>query len=522
MNRRIVVLVVAVAAVLSGCATTVTGKPQPAGTDAGYGQAPAIPETSAAWAVGALEPCTLLQGTPVAAKAPPFASKPHNCAVDYTMGDGKPDRLVVRVGMAFDTNDRARAAATTVGGLVAFQARDTKGDSYNPPDCLIDIPISATRSIQVDSMSLGGDVTAACAGTRAAAEPIAAKLATPASLARTTPPLGLPSWNACDLLEKALGYQADRRGLGSDNADECVATEPGAKRFDGPEVDVKTESGPAELDKLSAGETALTLPLGPAVQRPYGKTMCKVVTIVARPAGAPKEVATHVMTVTATRSADLCGAAAAAATKIQTTLQSTQAPAPVAPSKLGFAPSEPSDVMPVACGLYGNTTPDTCREARPVTVPKGASEVMRVGSFGPIAPDVSCAIVREAAKPVLGDVVVAASGEAGCIAMSDDFQVDLGFFGNSPAQEYCKDPSLRRGDVQVAGRSGIVCVPGPMTYDLVLPAIGTGAADVGVVLIDGQLNNKRGDRTIDQPSNAERVRDLTTKIAENTIKLFLS
>lgn len=522
MNRRIVVLAVAVATLLSGCATTISGTPQPAGTEAGYGQATEVPEAPAEWAIGALEPCALLQGTPVAAATAPFASKPHNCAVDFTKADGKTDRLVVRVGMAFDTNDRARAAPTTIGGLLAFQSRDTKGDSYNPPDCIIDIPISATRSIQVDSTSLGGEVTAACASTRAAAEPIAAKLATPAAIARTTPPLGLASWHACDLLEKALGYFPDRRALGSTSADECVATEPGAERFEGAEVEIETESGPDEPQKLSADETALTLPLGPSVQQPYGKTMCKIVTIVSRTPGAPKNTALQIMTITAKRSPDLCADAAAAATKIHTTVQTVPAKIAAAPAKLGFTPTEQSDVMPVPCGLYGGMTPDTCREARPVTVPKGAAEVMRVGSFGPIAPDVNCAILREVAKPVIGEVIVAASGEAGCIAMSDDFQIDLGFYGNSPAQEYCKDPTLRRGDVQVAGRSGIVCVPGGSTYDLVLPAIGTAAADVGVLLVDGKLNNKRGDRTIDQPNNADRVRDVTTKIAESVITQYLS
>lgn len=522
VNRRIVLTVALVAAVLSGCATTIAGTPQAAGTEAGYGEGPTIPEAPADWAVSALDPCALLQGTPVAAKAPPFASKPHNCAVDYTMADGKPDRLVVRVGIAFDTNDRARAAPTTLGGLLAFQSRDTKGETYRPPVCLIDIPISATRSIQVDTVSLGGDVNAACAAARAAGEPVAAKLASPASLARTTPPTGLPSWHACDLLEKALGYKPDRGGLGSANADECRATEPGGERGKDAEVEIETESGPAEPEKPGRGDTAISLPLGPAIQKPYGTTMCKVVAVVAQIPGAPKETATHVMTVTARKSADLCADAVTAATKIQTTIQSTPASIPQAPTKLGFAPNEPSDTMPVACGLYGNTTADTCREPRPVTLPKGAAEIMRVGSFGPIAPDVNCAMVREAAKPVIGEVQVAASGEAGCIAMSDDFQVDLGLYNKSPAQEYCKDKTLRGAEVQVAGRSGVVCVPGGTTYQLILPAIGTTAADVGVVLVDGKLNNKRGDRTIDRPDNADRVRELTTKIAENVIKQYLS
>ena len=516
MNRRIALFAVAVLAlVTSACSSTVTGRALPAGTAAGYGQGPVIPDEPADWAASALDPCTLLRGSSLGAKGDPFPTKPHNCAIDFTTSGGKPDRLVVRVGMAFDTGDRARGLPATVGGLVAFQSRDREEKGYEPSVCLVDIPISATRSIQVVTTSLGGSVEASCAGTRAAAEPIAAKLADPGSLARTSPPMSLDRWDACALLEKALGYQADRSALGSEGADQCKAGPVGSES---PLVEIETTAAP-ELDEPGKGDTTIQLPLGPAVQKPYG-SFCDIETIVGRTPGAPKDAAVQVMTLRQRATNDVCGDAAQAATKIQNTLKSTPAPSVPAPARLGFPPGVPNDVMPTPCGTF-SSSPATCRAPRPVEVPAGAREIMKVGSSGAIAPDVSCAIVQAAATPVLGEIELAAQGEASCVAMADGYTVDLGFFDSAAAQEYFDEPEFGRQDAQVAGRAGIA-LPGDVKYQLVLPAIGTTAADKGVILVEGRLLNNRGDRSIDQPKDSTKVKDLTTRITENAITKFLA
>lgn len=515
MNRRIALLAfAALALITSACASTIPGRALPAGTAAGYGQGPVIPETAADWAVSALDPCALLQGSPVAAGGAPFPTKPHNCAIDFTARNGKLDRLVVRVGTTFRTGDRARALRTAVGGLVAYQSRDKEEKSYKPSVCLVDIPISATRSIQVDTNSLGGSVDASCAATRAAAEPIAAKLAGPGPLARTSPPTSLARWDACVLLEKALGFQADRGVLGSEGADTCDAGPVGGE----PQVEIETAAAP-DIAKPGKGDTTIQLPLGSAVQKPYPSS-CEIVSVVGRTPGAPKDAAVQLMTLTQRKSNDLCGDAAKAATKIQTTLQSTPAPTVEAPARLGFGPGVPDDVMPTPCGTF-SSSPDTCRAPRPVEVPAGAREVMKAGSSGAIAPDVSCAILQAAAQPVVGDVELAAQGEASCVAMVDGYSIDLGFFNEAAAQEYFDEPEFERQDVQVAGRAGIA-LPDEGGYQLILPAIGTTAADRGVILVEGRLLIGRGDRTIDRPKDAAKAKALTTKITENAITKYLA
>lgn len=510
-------LLAATAIVTAACTVAVDGTPTLAGKASGYGSAPAISEAPATWAASALDPCALLADAPVEAAGPAFATRPHNCALDYTLPNGRRDRIVVRVATLFRTTDRARAVPTTVGGLSAYQARETEGGDHAPPVCRVDIPISATRSIQVETLSSGGDVEPACAGARAAAEPVAAKLASPAALTRTSPPTSLGRWHACELLRVAIGQRSEGQQVVSPDADECLVAP--ANGGSGPATQVRTTGGPDRLEEPGPDDTVITLPKGEGLQSKHASS-CRVTFIAERPPNAPAEYAAHIVEVTQRDTPDPCADAVAAATKIQNALAEPAPQPPTPPERLGFPAGQADDVMPVACGVYGNTTPDTCREARAAAVPPGAAAVLRAGSFGPNAPDVACSVLREAAAPVIGRVALAAIGESGCVGLSDDgYAVRLSFYDSAPVASYCTD--LAHEPVEVAGRTGRVCAPSASSYNLVLPAVGTVPDVPGVLLVDGLLNHPRGTLSTSPPADAARVRNLTTQIAENAITRFL-
>lgn len=520
--KRIVViaLLVVAAVVTTACTRALDGTPLPAGRAAGYGygSAPQISEAPATWAASALDPCLLVADAPVEATRPAFATRPHNCALDYNRPNGRADRIVVRVATSFRTTDRAAAVPTTVGGLSAYQARETEGGEHNPPVCRIDIPISATRSIQVETLSSGGDVEPACAEARAAAEPVAAKLANPAALARTSPPTAVGRWHACDLLQVAIGQKREGQQVASSDADQCLVAP--ANGEPGPGTEVRITGGPDRLEEPGPGDSHINLPMGQALQSSHGSS-CRVTFIAERPPNAPSEYAALLMEITQRDTPDPCAGAVEAATKIQNALREPAPQPPAAPERLGFPAGSPDDVMPVACGVYGNTTPETCREPRTAAVPPGATAVLRAGSFGPNAPDVSCSVLREAAAPVIGRVALAAIGESGCVGLAEDgFAVRLSFFDSAPVEAYCTD--LEHQPVEIARRTGRVCNPSPSTYNLVLPAVGTVPDVPGVLLIDGLLKHPRGTLSDKPPADEARVRDLTTQIAETAINRFLT
>jgi hypothetical protein len=64
--------------------------------------------------------------------------------------------------------------------------------------------------------------------------------------------------------------------------------------------------------------------------------------------------------------------------------------------------------------MFGNTEPATCRDPQPVEVPDDPTEIVATARE-PIGPDVACAILGEAAAPVLGLIELAASARSSCI-----------------------------------------------------------------------------------------------------------
>ncbi|MEJ3656406.1 hypothetical protein WEH80_25890 [Actinomycetes bacterium KLBMP 9759] len=521
MKRRTALLAAVLAAlVTAGCTTSIAGSPTAATSGAGTA-GPSIPEAGADWAVSALDPCALLADTPVDTTGSPFATKPHNCGVEYTLPSGEKDRLVVRVGIAFTTADRARSSPTTISGLRAYQIRDTEVDSYRPPQCVIDIPISATRSVQLEALSLGGELEAACSNARRAAEPVAAKLADPGRLTRNDAPTSLGRWHACDLLETATGLYAERDALGSSSADECSAVaETGP---DSPNTDIETTTGPAELEQPAADDRLVTLPRGPGLLKSYG-TFCTLTFVAEQLPGAPTAYAAQITTLKARGAQDNCGAATDAGTAIQNTLAKPAPAPPAPPTKLGFAEGQTDDIAPVACGRIGNAASVNCREAQPVDVPKGARALLALDSKDPATANVTCTILKTVAESVIGPTDVAAFGDGSCIAADDSgFSATLGFWAADPAAGYCTGFDLEKQDIRIANRPGIRCAPSAATFNTIMPALGADPAAPGVVLVDGTIDHPRGARNTDRAATDDtRVSELTTKIVEGVITQYLS
>ncbi|WP_232665357.1 hypothetical protein [Pseudonocardia sp. TRM90224] len=523
MKSRTALLAAAlVALVTAGCTTSITGTPT-AGTAGPSGGAagPSISEEPADWAVQALDPCALLADTPVNTTSNPFATKPHNCGVEYTLPNGEKDRLVVRIGTTFDTFDRAQSSPTSVGGLRAYQIRDTEVDAYTPPQCVIDIPISATRSVQLEALSLGGELDKACSNAREAAEPVAAKLADPGANTRNGPPTSLGRWHACDLLETATGLYAERNKLGSSSADQCSAVAEDSP--DSPKTDIESTGGPATLEQPASDDRLVTLPQGPGLQKSYG-TFCTITFVAEELPGAPTDYAAQVTTLKTRGAQDNCTAAADAATKIQNTLAKPAPAPPAPPAKLGFADGQTDDILPIACGRIGNAASVNCREAQQVDVPKGARALLALDGKDPATANVTCTILKNVAEPVIGPTEVAAFGDGSCVAAGDTgYSVTLGFWAADPATGYCAGFDLERQDIRIANRPGIRCSPSAANFNAIMPALGADPGAPGVVLVDGTVDHPRGARTSDQAvTDDTRVSQLTTKIIDGVITQYLT
>ncbi|GAA5131084.1 hypothetical protein [Pseudonocardia adelaidensis] len=168
---------------------------------------------------------------------------------------------------------------------------------------------------------------------------------------------------------------------------------------------------------------------------------------------------------------DPCAGAADAAAKIHEAFTGPPPEPAPPPPHLGFAVGEPDAEMPAACGAFSNTVPETCRAPLSVPVPATAPDVLRA-SESLFAADMTCAVLHDAATPVLGDAIEVAAqmnaGGVGCIGLTNDAHlVYLGFFSHATAGEYCRD--FEKNEVQIAGRTVTQC-SGRGTFNLYLPA----------------------------------------------------
>ena len=483
-----------------------------------------VPDHEAAvrWATTQLDPCAFLSPDVVDAvegSGHVYVASPHSCGIVGTVRGAAPGpttgpvanrTIVVSVGTAFGTAERAAAAPTVLGDRAAYLTRDV------PPGprarCTVDFPISPTRSVRVDAPAGDGDLATACTPATVIAEPIGPKLAAPADRARPAVPSDLGRWNACDLVADGLGWQPDRTAAAAPDADTCRGEPqgPGSE----PTVQVRMSTGPATLPVPGANEKSVQLPDGAALQAGT-PAQCTLTTIAQPLPDAPVDMAAHRLTVVVREADDdPCVTAADVLGKLGTALAHGPATTAPAPPTMGYAPGS-DDAGAVACGVPGAALPDACRLPRPAEVPTDVSALLQSGA------DVACSMLG-AVGP--GELERAAVDGTGCVGLTaDGYAVTVGFADRSGSNADRCVGGGDRSDVPLPGRTGVRCPSAPGTFDLLVPADGsalTGGA--GVLRVTGQALPPRGDRTRARPADAEeRVTERTLALADALVARYL-
>ncbi|MGI5128698.1 hypothetical protein ACQEVB_17945 [Pseudonocardia sp. CA-107938] len=442
---------------------------------------PPDPEAAVSWATSELDPCALLSPAVAAVEdgGPVYAVSPHSCAIGGTADQ----RIVVAVGTALGTADRAVAAPVVVGDRRAYLTRDVPIDPK--ARCAVDFPISPTRSVRVSAPAGEGDLAGSCATATTIAEPIGRDLAAPAERVRAAAPGDVGRWGACDLIGTALGWQADRGAFAQPDADTCRGTPqgPGSE----PSVQVRLSTGPAVLPAPGAGERTVQLAGGPALQAGTA-AQCTLTAI----AQVLSDATAHRITVVVREATDdPCTAAAATMATLTTAVADGRAAAPPAPAALGYAPSAADDPVPAACGI-GAAQVASCRAPRRVPPPDSAAALVGGGA------DPTCAMLGSVAASV-GELEMAAADGTGCIGLAGDgYAVTVGV---APGGQPCAGSTVPLA----GGRSGIRCPSAAGTFDLAIPLGGP------VLRITGQTRAPRGDRARTLPADAaeQRTRALT-------------
>lgn len=464
------------------------------------GPPPVDPEASASWATTELDPCGLLSPNVVDAvedAGPVYAASPHSCAVGAgAIGGGVDQRIVVAVGTAFGTADRAVASPAVVGGRRAYLTRDVPAGPK--ARCTVDFPISPTRSVRVSAPAGDGDLAASCATATTIAEPVGPELAAPAEHTRPAAPGDLGRWSACDLIGTALGWQPDRSAFATPDADTCRGAPqgPGSE----PTVQVRLSTGPAALGAPGAGEQSVQLSSGPALQAGT-PAQCTLTTIAQPLPAAPVDMAAHRITVVVREAADdPCAAAATTMATLTAAVANSPSAAPPAPASLGYAPDGPDDAAPAACGVPGAVPAAGCRAPRSVAVPDSASALVGSGSSA----DLACAVLGSVAAPAVGELDLAAADGTGCVGLATDgYAVTVGVDprSGSTGGDPCAGAGSRPTVPVSGGRTGIRCPSTPGTFDLVVPLVGPSSGPV--LRVTGQVLAPRGDRTRTRPAGAD-------------------
>ncbi|WP_344871176.1 hypothetical protein [Allokutzneria multivorans] len=478
---------------LTGCTSTVAGEPAaPEGVSAG------IPETPAMWASTQIDPCKLLAAQPGTA----FSVKPHSCAVE---ADGAKSRIVARVGTAFDHSWRKRSAPVTVGGLTAYQRIDASKSTFDDTSCKVDIPLSATVSVQLEARASDAAVESGCASARAAATSAAGLLAKPEGLTRVMQNT-LGHWDLCDLLTSALGEQASREEPAL-NRDSCKT-----EGISSSQVSLEATTGTDPVSDARAnpqGATFVQLQGTEATQLISGLTCVLEWTQERSPVERPGYEVQRMRL-----AAEQCPRSVEAANKIRLKLAG-KAPAPPArPAKLGFPEGTPDESSDRACQVLTYVEPGDCRAAKGIAAPKGI-EANMTAARGAESSDVACALLGPALREVTGQEPVLASKGKSCVGRPKDFTLDVQLVvdADSSLNEACT-MGLARQTVSLSGKPSVSC--GPSESSLMLTAGVRGSAEAkGTVGVYGTLDAPRG-ISAEQPKDAERLKAVE-RIAELVI-----
>ncbi|GAA5152966.1 hypothetical protein GCM10023321_22470 [Pseudonocardia eucalypti] len=418
-----------------------------------------IPEQPADWALAEFDPCAPLHGEPGSVRL----SRPHTCELERPAG-----RLTVRVAAPFGTATRLASAPVAVAGLVGYQRR-----FGGRPSCRVDLPISATRAIEMAAP----DPTGGCAEARALAERAARMMRRPATASRRGPADGLARRTACDLLRTVPGVEVWEPTGGREDepagADSCAGKLADQLGY----LSLETSYAPAPdtAERLGEGDPSCTVADGGVVLT-IGNGGCEE----------------------ARRAMD----------HVRRALFQPAPPAPPAPPRLGITLGDPDDVRPLACGVQP-TDLARCRAPRPVAAPVGREALLATAAHpSPEAADQVCAMLRDAPSDLFGSPPTFAAAPSGACLVATDAGLRYSLRFESVGDARCQPGSE---GVQVAGRPGCRAVGAIETLRL------TAHEPVSLVVEAGiQL---RGEP--DAPPDRARLAGLVDRITAHVVRVHL-
>ncbi|MFC0622442.1 hypothetical protein [Kribbella deserti] len=129
---------------------------------------------------------------------------PHSCEQETS----SLDRLTLSLGVPMDPAKRSTSSVLTVDGAKVYVATSRKSE------CVVDIPVSVTHTIQVKASTAGVLSTAKCEQPKTTAAAVVTRLTNPKKYGARLP---AARWSACAALGRALGEPDDLTSLDIDS-----------------------------------------------------------------------------------------------------------------------------------------------------------------------------------------------------------------------------------------------------------------------------------------------------------------
>ncbi|MFB9904718.1 hypothetical protein [Allokutzneria oryzae] len=421
MNKRPITAVVLALALLStGCTSTVPGE---ALSKVDKDVVP-IPEEPAEWAVARVDACKLLSAAVPTTLTPstPEQGSPHSCAMDVITPDYGRRTVRLNVGAAFDHADRMDSAPFTARDVLAYQELDTTAPGVSLPggdySCEVNLPLSATTSIQVTSATSAREPELGCATPREVIDGVVERLAQPEPVLRS-PGNGLGDWPTCALLASAPGGDAAQLRADQHRVDSCYAKLAPDKTIS---IEVSPAGDPVARTR-DASETVVRLGGVDGLQNSGASGSCTLAWA-QEPVAKPYGNAFQVITLRASS----CEELPQVANNVRSKLAGPPPVAPQRPSRLGFPADAWDEVTDPACQITRDPYPDSCRKPRAVAAPRGIDANM-ASALSEDGKDAMCAALADAmrvvtaAEPIL--VVVDKIEHKGCVGRTPDFTLTV-------------------------------------------------------------------------------------------------
>lgn len=409
----LIVLVLLVALVATGCKFGGKGKSKSGGTTSGNGAPPGgqasggktpgdapqrladRPADAVAAALRRLDACALLD-KPTGArngmtdKPWVLPDGPHKCTMtnDPILGD----EISLTLGSSTSHVRRYLSRPLVIEGARAYA---DYGSSSGVRDCSIDIPVSFVRTIEITSRMRNAKNDESCKRAEAFATAAVRAL-------RGGPPVVDPAkrplaqWDACQLVAAVLGaaaktltYEPDSLGMDGCDTGPAQRDPNGGATPQTPELRIQYDGDPL------SGKNLTTRQVQDRTVVVSGRTGACNLEWGHGPSGLG---GTLNGTVELSLTAENCDKGAEFAGKIMDLLrgQPPAGPAPQQPLLIG--PNEPDDAVPGACVDFSSDDAATpCRPYVPVAAPQGAAEILKRSDAA-----VACAITTEAVQRIFG------------------------------------------------------------------------------------------------------------------------